>query len=385
MFRVLVACYGKWDTCSELPYILKKGGCTVDIFCAPDSWLLANSYYDNWIDAGIGDLIYKERLVDLVANVKYDWVVLGDDLLINFMNKQIVEKELFLKLLPLIKIENRQMLSSKIGLSNFCIANQIDTPGFLIYNSKDDLEKIQLQLNFPIVNKLDFSFGGTDMFISRSFEEFQLRLHEIPENNYVLIQEFIEGEEIPVEALFYKGELVTYFSANVLQYSTTSFSYTTRRKYYNNEALRPILINLGKILGLNGFANMLYIYHSKTNKYYLIEVDPRPNSWMASSKQLSKNDFSAGVKRIVNGDYLNGYQGMNLKKPEIELALFYKDFRRALWNKDTKAIARWVFNLNRYWRLLPFYDMKLSKRIFTEIWNQIIVYKWNRLKAKVIH
>jgi hypothetical protein len=97
MFRVLVACYGKWDTCSELPYILKKGGCTVDIFCAPDSWLLANSYYDNWIDAGIGDLIYKERLVDLVANVKYDWVLLGDDLLINFMNKQIVEKELFLK------------------------------------------------------------------------------------------------------------------------------------------------------------------------------------------------------------------------------------------------------------------------------------------------
>ena len=143
MFRVLVACYGKWDTCSEVPYILKKGGCTVDVFCTPDSWLLANSYYDNWVDSGVGDVLYKERLVDLVAKTKYDWVILGDDLLINFLNQQIEEKELFLKLLPLTKIENRLMLSSKQGLSDFCEANQIDTPGFLMYNGKDDLEKIK--------------------------------------------------------------------------------------------------------------------------------------------------------------------------------------------------------------------------------------------------
>ncbi len=89
MFKVLVACYGKWDATAEVPYILKKGGCVVDVFCAKDSWLLANSFYDNWIDSGDNKTLYKDKFIAILEKENYQWVILGDDILINYMNQEI--------------------------------------------------------------------------------------------------------------------------------------------------------------------------------------------------------------------------------------------------------------------------------------------------------
>ena len=383
MFKVLVACYGNWDTTSEIPYLLKKSGCNVDVYCSKKSWLLSNKYYENWIESNSDEETYLNQLIELVKKNNYEWVILGDDLLIKKSNDFIKDEEVFKKIMPINKIENRRMLSSKEGLSDFCKSNNIETPGYTIYNDKNDLQKIKDTLKFPVINKLDFSFGGTGMFVSKSFEEFSDSLEKIPVNENVLIQEFIIGEEIPVEALFYNGELISYLSANVLDYSKDNFSYTTRKMYYENKALKPILTHLGKALGLNGFANMLYMYDTKNNTYHLIEVDPRPNSWMACSRFVAENNFFEGVKKIVSGEYVKGFQGMGIKKPNVEIALFYKDIRRAIWKKDYKGILRWILNSKGYWRFLPLYDFKLTKRITKEIWEEVFVFKWKRITGKI--
>lgn len=378
MFKVLIACYGNWDTTAEIPFLFKKAGCSVDIYCSNKSWLLSNSYYVNWIESDSDENNYADTLISFANNNWYDWIVLADDLVINLLNNKIVDEAIFLKLLPLTKIQNRYMLSSKKGLSDFCVSNEIETPGFCMYNNSNDLETIKTNLNFPIINKINFSFGGTDMFISHSFDEFLSNIHKISENKNIFIQEFISGEEISVEALFCNGELVTYLNSNVLNYSSTIFSYTTRRNYYENVELKPLLIELGKKLGLNGFASIVYLYKKINNKYYLIEVDPRPNSWMANSRFIADNDFINGLKKIISGEYKNGFQSMNIKRENVEVALFYKDIRRAIWQKDWKGIFRWILNKEKYWKFLPLYDLKLAKRIYIEIWNEVVVTKWNK-------
>lgn len=378
MFKILIACYGNWDTTAEIPFIFKKAGCSIDVYCSNKSWLLSNSYFENWIESDSDENIYSNVLISLASKNSYDWIILADDLVINLMNNKINNEELFLKLLPLTKIQNRYMLSSKKGLSDFCISHGIDTPGFCMYNNSNDLDTIKNTLNFPVINKINFSFGGTDMFISSSFEVFESNLYKIPKNQNIFIQEFIKGEEISVEALFYKGELVTYLNSNVLNYSSTIFSYTTRRTYYENIAIKPLLVDLGTKLGLNGFASIIYLYQQEKNKFYLIEVDPRPNSWMANSRFISNNNFITGIKKIVNGDYKNGFQSMKIKNETVEVALFYKDIRRAIWQKDWQGIYRWILNKKGYWKFLPFYDFKLSKRIFREIWKEVVITKWNK-------
>jgi len=100
------------------------------------------------------------------------------------------------------------LLSSKVGLSKFCFSNNIDSPNFRIYNNQDDLNSIKNNLNFPVINKTDFGHGGEHMTISNSFEDFQINLSKIQQNNNTLIQEYLKGEEIQVEALFFEGYLV---------------------------------------------------------------------------------------------------------------------------------------------------------------------------------
>ena len=321
------------------------------------------------------------KLIDLIEKGEYHWVILGDEPLIKLMNEEIQEESLFIKMMPIIKIEHRYMLSSKYGLADFCNKTGIDVPGYTRYNGKDDLEKINTQLSFPVINKLDFSWGGVSMFVSNSYEEFLSNLHKIPEKQNVLIQEYIEGIEIPVEALFYHGELLVYNTSKIVEFDKDKFTFSTRRSYYDNSAIKHILIDLGKKLGINGFVNIAYIHDTNKDKYYLIEVDTRPNSWIAYGR-FTGRDFSEGVKRIINGDYVNGYKEIKLKQSSIEVALFDKDIRRALWKRDIKGIMRWVFNYKNYWRYIPFYDKKLARIIFSGIWKEVFIYRWKKLIGK---
>jgi hypothetical protein len=289
---------------------------------------------------------------------------------------------MFAKIMPIQDIGQRNMLSSKKGFSEFCRNNGIDTPGFVIYNGRDDLKAIKETLNFPVINKLDFSWGGTDMFISTTFEEFETNLHKIPENEDVLIQEYIDGEEIHVEALFYQGELMAYFTANILQFSTTKFSYTTKKKYFNDTQLEPILRKTGSTLKMNSFGNICFLHDKERKKYFLIEVDPRPNSWMPYSRFVGENHFIHAVRNIVNGHIQNSFKGMGMKHSKVEVGLFYKDIRRTLWQKDFKSLIQWLFNIRGYGKYIPIYDKVLMKRILNEVWDEVFMFYIRRITVR---
>lgn len=380
-FKVLIACLKNWDACAETPFLLNEAGCTVDVFCSSKSWLISNNYYNHWYESPEDLDDYRSSLIKLVKNKHFDWVILADDALIGYMN-EVIEPEMFDKIMPIQEISQRNMLSSKKGFSEFCKNNGIDTPGYVIYNGKEDLLAIKETLKFPVINKLDFSWGGTDMFISHTFEEFEANLHKIPINENVLIQEYIEGEEIHVEALFYQGELMTYFTANILQFSTTKFSYTTKKIYFNDTQLEPILRKAGAALKMNSFGNICFLYDKERKKYFLIEIDPRPNSWMPYSRFVGENNFILAVSNIVNGRIHSSFKGMRLKRDTVEVGLFYKDIRRTLWQKDFKSLIQWLFNIRGYGKYIPLYDKVLMKRILKEVWDEVFMFYIRRITGR---
>lgn len=383
MFKVLIACFDNWDTISEIPYLLKAAGCTVDAFCGELSWLLNTDYIDNWFDSGKPDASYINRLQDHVKNNQYQWVILADDVLIKHMADGIQDQELCSIMLPVGLLQNKGLLSSKKGLSDFCLNNGIDTPGYAVYQHKNNIDQLIIGLQFPLLTKQDLSYGGANMAVSHNLEELEQQIANSSGSQDILIQEFIEGEVICVEALFYKEHLQHYQSSNALTHASTEFSYTTRRNYYQNNAIAPLLIDMGKKMGLNAFANIRYIHDHKTGKYHLIEMDPRPNSWVAYSKFLVKEDFIAAVKRIVSGNYLTEFKGASMNKPQIEMALFYKDIRRISWKKDFIGLLTWVLNLKGYWKFIPFHDHALMRKIFKQFWIELVVFRFRDLKHKL--
>src|SRR5690606_35593188 len=122
-------------------------------------------------------------------------------------------------------------------------------------------------------------------------------------------------------------------------------------------------------------------YNPKDYKYYLIEVDLRPNSWTSMGRFLSP-DLNNAIKYISEKNYSLPFQKTGIIKEKI-VALFYKDFRRAFWEVDIKSILKWCFNIDGFWKYLPFYDKKFSKKVMISIIKEIgSTYKWKYFAPK---
>ena len=383
MKTVLLVSKFNWDAPAEMPYIFAKAGYAVDVFCPLKSWLSSNSYITNHIISSSDDLKFLNELVALIKQEKYDWILLTEDPLIELVKREIKDEDLLELLLPVKNKDARDILSSKIGFSTYFQSIGVDTPAYIGFqigiNDLNDLNALQ----FPVLNKYDLSWGGSDMAISHDVQEIQEVLNGLPKHAKLLIQEFIEGDEIRVDALFYNGMLLNYFCAEVLSHTKDQFSYTTRRSYYAYPELSPLLTLIGEKIAAHGFANISIIRDKRTSIHYLIEIDVRPNSWMAYSNILSQHDFIYCLQNLHNPAVFGFIKSSLKHKKVIELALFYKDIRRAIWAKDLKGMARWIIGWRGYWRYLPFYDIKLAKKVFYEIWVEVGVFKLRKMKQKL--
>jgi hypothetical protein len=383
MKKVLLVSKFNWDSSAEIPFVFAKAGYKVDVFCPSKFWISCSSYITNSISCSTDDFIFLQQLTDCIYKENYDWILLTEDPLIELVKREITDEDLLEKLLPVKNKEARDILSSKIGFSSYFDSIGIDTPAYVGFkpdiNDFSDLASLQ----FPVLNKYDLSWGGTDMAISHDLQELQNVLKGLPKHANILVQEYIQGDEIRVDALFYDGRLLNYFCAEVLTHTKDQFSYTTRRSYYAYPELSQLLALIGGKIVAHGFANISFIRQKETNRHYLIEIDLRPNSWMAYSRFLSKQDFVYCLKYLDSSDKFSFIQSSLKVKKNIELALFYKDIRRAIWAKDLKGIVRWIVRWKSYWRFLPFYDFKLTKKVVHEIWVEIGVYKLRKIKQKL--
>jgi hypothetical protein len=370
MYKVLLVSIASFfDSTGEIPFMFKRAGCQVDVFCDSASWLLTSSYYDRWIESAYIDTQFTAQLLSLVEQNpdEYDWIVLLEDETVKLMNEAVKSEWLFKKLLPITKLEDRELLSSKMGLSKTCLKYNITTPRFIQYNENEvpDLKLIASQLDFPILLKEDFSFSGIGVHYCEHIARLEESLDNVGNMSNLLLQEYIDGDDIGVEALFKDGELIMYNCARVLSYMYNKFSFTTSRSYYQDERVEQSLRKLGKSVGLNGFASIQYIYQPERNLYYLIEADLRTNSWMPYSRFMG-SDFSEGIRSIANGErkYIANKNPVHKK---IEVAIFDRDIRRCIKNKHYGSLLKWVFNYKGYWKFIPFYDRKIFKRVTQKI------------------
>ncbi len=369
MYTVLLASFSDFfDTPGEVPFMYKKAGYKVVVFCCDTCWLRSNSFFDEWIDVNKDKETFANSLIQLIKEKgnQFDKVVLLDDETIKLMNEHITDESLFVKIMPLNKIENRGMLSSKIGMSTVFEKYNITTPRYLNFAEENNFDIIGSKLDFPVLLKVDFSFSGTGIRKCDAPNELEEKINELHDSKNVVIQEFIEGEDIGVEALFSDGELICYQAAKVLSYMNNKFSFTTRRTYFRNEKIEQSLQQLGRSVGLNSFASIGYIYHKERDAYYLIEVDPRTNSWMPYSR-FTNHSFIDGLNQIAFGNNNKLTRKIKDENRETEIAIFDRDLRRCMKTKDLKGFMRWIFNYKGYWRFIPLYDRKYFSRIMNKM------------------
>ncbi len=355
MYTVLLISVANWDSLIELPAILKTAGCTLDVYAAPRSWVLNNSSYDNWIEAPDSRDNIDHLLTFLQQNAdKYDWIIPGDDIAVRLLNERITDETLFYKVMPLTKMENREVLGSKAGFVTVCNKYGIKTPKQLVYDGVQPLEEIGNYIGYPLIVKVDESEGGYGVFKCRDLQELTATLKDVPLKNLVL-QQMIAGEDINTEALYKDGVLMVY------NYSRTTtvmkdFGVSTRRLFEDNNDLDAVLEQMGRDIGLNGFGNIVFMRDTQTGEYYLIEIDMRPNSWMYYGR-FTGNDFTVAVKNIIEGK-LQRVKPVKAFAP-MTISLYKKDVYRIISTTDVKGALYWIMNKDGCRQYIPSYDKQL--------------------------
>ena len=368
MYKVLIISYANWDSLMEIPAMLKNGGCTVDVYSAKDSWALQNKFYDKWIPASDDTNIFLKELFELVNNKgsEYSWIIPGDDLIMRLLNDTITDEQLFYKMMPLSKIENRVLLGSKAGFSELCSKYDISTPRYLVYDQSLNAKKIGDYIGYPLMMKTDKSEAGAGVFLCENEASLAEHINSIADKTNLVFQQYITGYDINMEVLYKNGELMVYSYSRVLTI-LGKFGLSTRRLFYYNQAVEAELVKAGRSLGISGFASVAFMYSEKENKHYLIEIDVRPNSWVFYGQFLG-NDFSEGVRRIAKGDLRLVVPDAEMQKKQIKISHYKKDMAKCIVEKDIKGVWYWVSNQEHSWDYIPRYDKKLLRACNKYLW-----------------
>lgn len=173
----------------------------------------------------------------------------------------------------------------KIKTKQFLLENNIKTPEHHLINSpgKNDLKK------FPLVLKQAQGQGGKDIKIALSEEDL---CHYLEKYNNALVERFLEGIEISVEILrwenhsvplvpVYKGK-TTLDCIHPLQklkkapLNMDSMDLGSDAHHYNH-TIRNIAQDIADLLGVEGTADLDFIFDKINKKTYVLEINTRPS------------------------------------------------------------------------------------------------------------
>lgn len=223
------------------------------------------------------------RSLSLVRQHRYALVVAADDQVL----KRIVDAELpaeeKLLLLPVSGPQNLAHLASKIGLSHALHRHGVPTPDFDVAHDAAGIHAAAARIGFPLMVKGDFSGGGNQVFKCRDNDDLTRvtrRFSAYP----ALVQQFIEGKLVSVEAFFRQGQLLHFAYSETLAFrSGHPYAPSSVREFLQREHLPPgfaaDLQGLGRALGADGFANITAI-RASNGRHYFFEADMRPTVWI---------------------------------------------------------------------------------------------------------
>ncbi len=353
---VLIIDYMNFDSCAEIPYLFSQAGCEVTILCDNKSWLTSGSFFRTQIVLSSKDPeLFAQQVVDSINKGNYDHVCLVDDVAIRILNEYIIDTQLALKILPISKLDNRKFLGSKIEFSQFCKDNNFVTPEFEIYQG-------ERHIDFPLLLKVDQSQGGKGVFYCDN----ELSFNTIVKPGMV-IQKYIKGDLIGIEAYFHQGKLIASACSLVLKNVGGEFSISSQRLYYRNSELEGVVSKFGEMLGAHGFASISFVQEQGTGKYFIFEFDSRTNAWLRLARYVGV-DFSKAIQLVETQQIVQ----------EVVLRQFPRDFIRVLAKKDLQGFTGWLFNRDSQWRMVPWYDIKLVYSIITRAITSGIIKLWKR-------
>ena len=228
-----------------------------------------------------------------------DWVVCASDDVMWDIGDSDLPLEAKVRLLPIMREHGLNAVTSKIGMAEAlaqCGARQRD---FEVAVALADLPAAAARLGYPVIVKTNRGASGDGIGVLRTPEDdFAPR---VPSLGPYLIERFVEGELMAVEALYLRGRLVAMAYSHCIE-TAGAFGVSIVREYreLDDSVLKESLGKLGECIGLDGFANISMI-RCVDGTHAIFEVDVRPNAWHAYLPKLGLDLGAAVSSRLIQG------------------------------------------------------------------------------------
>jgi carbamoyl-phosphate synthase large subunit len=184
--------------------------------------------------------------------------------------------------------------------------------GFTLTDLKDQLEVLK-SFNYPVMTRPSFVLGGKSMAIHYNFEEayeFLTSDTHISASNPVLVDEYIKGKEIEVDAIT-DGETV--YIPGIMEHveragvhSGDSIAVYPPQNLFEDviQSITESTIKICKNMGVQGVVNIQYMY--KKGTLYVIEVNPRGSRTIPFLSKMTKVPMVELATRVMLGERLQG-------------------------------------------------------------------------------
>lgn len=354
--RVLLVNFSDSDISAEMPYMFYSAGVIFDVFCSKHSWLLKTKFRDKWYEANNEDpQAFINQLSILLISAPYAWVVFLDDQGLRAAHDFLENPRIADKIFPVTIKKHTALMCSKSALSVWSKEYGIRTPDFAVHRQGGDIVNDAAAVSFPLLLKIDRSGGGRGVFLCEDVLSLQRAYDAIPEESKdnLLIQQYISGNNIAVEALYKKGRLLASARSRVMKNKEGEFSASCVREYIPHEGLIQELKKIGNAFGLNGFCSYTFMYDSQKDLHYLVEADLRTHAWFSLSR-FAGVSFADAIRA-----YLADAPCVSIQTPTTQtIRHFLRDIQRSFRYNDVRNIIAWVCNRDGRWKFMPHYDQK---------------------------
>lgn len=236
------------------------------------------------------------------------------------------------RLLPVTGPDHLAHVGSKVGLARALAAAGIPSPRFAAVAPGDDLLRACDGIGYPLVVKVDESGGGEWVFRCATRDE-ALALAARSLRRPLLVQEWIEGDVVDLSGFFQGGRPVHFMHAEFLGTVRGRFGPSKVRRFTHpagiDRSVFEAVTSVGRVLGLDGFANLTAIRSPHDGRLSWIEADLRPNVWVEATRLLG-DDPAVPIGQSLASATGRGWPGPRPARVRPTVDLPYP-FRMRTW------------------------------------------------------
>ncbi|MBO6606918.1 ATP-grasp domain-containing protein [Psychroserpens sp.] len=177
------------------------------------------------------------------------------------------------KLIPMPKISAFKTASNKRALSEFCDLYKIPHPKSILTDKPEIDTLYQNDISFPILIKPLDQKGGDGIVKVNNPQDYEAIINR--DMGSMFIQEFIEGYDIDCSVLCHEGNILSYTIQRGNLKGHNDFAPQLGFDLYDNPDVLSVVNDVMSALNWSGIAHVDLRYDEKSNRYCIIEINPR--------------------------------------------------------------------------------------------------------------